>query len=683
MGLTEFVNVFQGNGAIELPEPQGVASTWHFIKALTGNTHPGAARPFGKLTACCYSAGYSSGYGKHRINCGGPIRPLYDEKKFVGVSHLHQSGIGALGFYYNYALTIPFLGELSAENAVRTITSEAGEPGYYTVTSADGITTEVTVSAHCARHRYRFPQDGGKIAVDFTNDGLYDGENVNARPKFWRVRRISDHAAEAEVLLQGVTLYFVVSCKGAEACSLWKHTVGTDVGCEVDGIEERGGCLFVLAGAGAEVTVSVSLRLAARARQLANEETMSFDEVRAAATAAWEAALAKIEIETDDAREKEIFYSNFYHTLIKPCDWSGESWLYEDDTFMLDFCTLWDIYKTQLPLIFSLYGEVGEKIVTTFENLSRALGILPHTFVLCDRFRIESKQAQMLGVYLLYDAFVRGIGDPHEILAAIRRDLTREEYVPYFTDGECEKTTHTLDIGEGCRMIAEIARACGDTALAAKMEAAAEHVWSAFEPTTGLLREDADYYEGNHWNYSFRLMRDMPRRIALCGSNDAFAAHCDRFFGYTHPEDTTGRFEGFNNETDMEAPYAYACAGRHDRLCEVIVAGTESMFTTGPGGIPGNNDSGGLSACYLWNVLGIFPASGQDRMLIGSPRYTSATLHLNGGRDFKICRSGEGIYVREARLDGELLADLSLPASRMMRGGVLEVTMSTEPCANQ
>ena len=100
MSLTEFGNVFQGNGAIDLPEPQGVAATWHFIKALTGNTHPGAARPFGKLTACCYSAGYSSGYGTHRINCGGPIRPLYDEKKFVGVSHLHQSGIGALGFAF-------------------------------------------------------------------------------------------------------------------------------------------------------------------------------------------------------------------------------------------------------------------------------------------------------------------------------------------------------------------------------------------------------------------------------------------------------------------------------------------------------------------------------------------------------------------------------------------------------
>ena len=73
--------------------------------------------------------------------------------------------------------------------------------------------------------------------------------------------------------------------------------------------------------------------------------------------------------------------------------------------------------------------------------------------------------------------------------------------------------------------------------------------------------------------------------MALAGSPERFAALCDRFFGYTDAADTSGRFEGFNNETDMEAPYAYFYAGRHDRLCEVIDAGLTYMFTTGRGGI--------------------------------------------------------------------------------------------------
>ncbi len=191
-----------------------------------------------------------------------------------------------------------------------------------------------------------------------------------------------------------------------------------------------------------------------------------------------------------------------------------------------------------------------------------------------------------------------------------------------------------------------------------------------------MLREDSTYYEGNHWNYAFRPLRDMNARVALCGGKEAFAALLDRFFGYTHPESTSTRFEGFNNETDMEAPYAYAYAGRHDRLCEIVREGHTVMFTEGEGGVPGNCDSGGLSACYLWNAIGIFPVTGQDLMLIGAPQFARATLHLASGKDFTILREGEGIYVKSATLDGEVLSPLRFGARRMMQGGVLRVEMT-------
>ena len=51
-----YVNVFQGSGAIDLPQPQGIAASWHFIKALCGNTHPGAVLPL--------SVSYTHLYGR-------------------------------------------------------------------------------------------------------------------------------------------------------------------------------------------------------------------------------------------------------------------------------------------------------------------------------------------------------------------------------------------------------------------------------------------------------------------------------------------------------------------------------------------------------------------------------------------------------------------------------------------
>ena len=41
------------------------------------------------------------------------------------------------------------------------------------------------------------------------------------------------------------------------------------------------------------------------------------------------------------------------------------------------------------------------------------------------------------------------------------------------------------------------------------------------------------------------------------------------------------RFEGLNNEPDMEAPWAYHYAGRPDRTAEVVHAALTWQFGTG------------------------------------------------------------------------------------------------------
>jgi putative alpha-1,2-mannosidase len=194
---------------------------------------------------------------------------------------------------------------------------------------------------------------------------------------------------------------------------------------------------------------------------------------------------------------------------------------------------------------------------------------------------------------------------------------------------------------------------------------------NAFDRDTGLLKDGERFYEGTKWNYSFRLMHDMDARMALAGGKEAFSALADRFFGFSHPEDGASCcFEGFNNETDMESPYVYHFSGRHDRLSQVIRAGLSYMFAEGRGGLPGNNDSGGLSSCYLWNALGIFPMAGFDRMFLSVPRFSRAVLHLHNGNDLTIRREGDGDPVR-VLFGGEDVGLTSFPVTDMMRGGEL------------
>ena len=68
MNYSRYTDLFHGSGTIDLPKPEGIAASWHFIKALCGNTHPGATLPFGKYSVCPYSGAYSAGYGINKIS---------------------------------------------------------------------------------------------------------------------------------------------------------------------------------------------------------------------------------------------------------------------------------------------------------------------------------------------------------------------------------------------------------------------------------------------------------------------------------------------------------------------------------------------------------------------------------------------------------------------------------------
>ena len=144
-----------------------------------------------------------------------------------------------------------------------------------------------------------------------------------------------------------------------------------------------------------------------------------------------------------------------------------------------------------------------------------------------------------------------------------------------------------------------VARYVGDTHLASQFERLAGQWVNAFNPDDGLLL-DSTYYEGGKWNYSFRVLHDMQARIAYAGGEGRFIELLDQFFGYgadpvkqlgERPNATElvagyalNRFEGLNNEPDMEAPWAYHYAGRPDRTAEVVHAAVNNMFGLGRGG---------------------------------------------------------------------------------------------------
>ena len=673
---TSCVNPHQGNGEISLPKPYAPADSWYFIKGLTGNTHPGAVLPFGKYSVLGYSGGYPCGCGINAVNSGFRVDKISEKPMFYGLSHLHQSGTGAIGVYYNYALTHPFFGDFP-EFAPEPLLSEDVHPGVYRAETAS-VSCAASVSKSIVIHHWHFKKDGPHgLAVDFANDGLYSTASRLRGASSGTVTVCSDRVLAAEMLLSGVTLYFRAEITGGHVGYLFSGTQQTEentLTLDTPETDRRAGGVFWADDEDCTVRLSISARSAEHAEQLLLSDTRTFDEIAADAEGMWETMLSRIEIETDDAREREIFYSNLYHTLVKPCDWSGEAFLFEnrEQTFVSDVATMWDIYKTQLPLLFSVYPEISEKLLSTFTQYGREFGFFPHCLILSSNRTIETKQARMLAEYAVCDAFWRGVkADYPALLALSEQDGAR--YTEFFTPEGCPSASHTLDMAEAYTSLSKVAAALGDRERAERFASYGKKAAAAFD-ADGLMRADSDYYEGNRYNYSFRPLHDSAARIASAGK-EALTAEALRFFGFTQPDDKSSRFEGYNNETDMEAPAFLHELGFRDRMCEVIRAGIDCMFTTGIGGIPGNADSGGLTACYLWNALGLFPVSGQDRYILGTPRYRKAVLHQPGGDLIILRTGGESIYPASVSFNGQNLPDFEIAASKLRAGGELVFVM--------
>ena len=146
------------------------------------------------------------------------------------------------------------------------------------------------------------------------------------------------------------------------------------------------------------------------------------------------------------------------------------------------------------------------------------------------------------------------------------------------------------------------------------------------------------------------------------------------------------RFEGLNNEPDMEVPWAYHYVGRPDRTAEVVHAALNNMFGLGRGGLPGNDDSGGLSAWYVWASLGLFPVAGQSLYLVNAPSFSYSRIDLGGSElvivatDFVEPEPGGPVqYVQSMTFNGEPLDRTWLSARELHRGGRLEIALGPEP----
>ena len=711
----QLVDPFIGTEPCDLPPLTGLAATWFWPKPQIGNTHPGSCLPFGMVSVCPATGGYPTGYGRYKKSLQGVPEPLFEDLRISGFTHFHPSGVGAIRKYYNYCRVMPLteaMGGLATHGRTWPIDREVASPGFYSCRIPAGdILAELTVGRRAAVHRYTFPASSlTTLAIDFSHGGIAieDGRTIPLRAEF---RKLSPRTAEACVTMEGLPIRMAVALTGfAAGCEsrLWAGTQLLDNEEQFydyireSRLEPFGVCFQGPTAAGETVELQVAFSLRSRPQAWSNCQHIptTFSATQTAAENSWDEALGRIEVEGGTLAQRRTFATALYHSLIKPCEAANESpfWPW-DGPFAFDFSTMWDMYKTQLPLVLTFFPDMGSQLINSLLTVVEMEGNFPIGYRLSRGYDRFAHQASGLAHVVIADAFHRQLPgiDWDRAVTLMWKDMGRAYGEAFLHDGLVHPITHTLDLAYACFCTATVARGIGDDAVAARMEDLAGRWRNAFDASGELL--DSTYYEGTKWNYAYRLLHDMPGRIALAGGQAAFVADLDRFFGFgaepvvqpgvapSHEEMAAGaalgRFEGLNNEPDMEAPYAYVFAGRHDRMCEVVRAGL-NLFADTPGGLVGNDDSGGMSSWYVWSSLGLFPVAGQDLFLIASPLFQSARLHLPSDCDVTITTTGNSPsrpYVAAATLNGQPLSEPCLRWNDLANGGTLHLEMSDTSAA--
>jgi predicted alpha-1,2-mannosidase len=179
------------------------------------------------------------------------------------------------------------------------------------------------------------------------------------------------------------------------------------------------------------------------------------------------------------------------------------------------------------------------------------------------------------------------------------------------------------------------------------------------------------FVEGSAWNYAFFAPHAVAAHAAATGGDDAYVARLQSLFD-------SGRFVLWN-EPDIAFPYLFThFSGQAWRTAAAVRDARARFFSTARDGIPGNDDTGALSAWYVWSALGLYPdVPDGDDYAVGTPLFDRATLTLPGGTLVIEAphASPSSIYVSTATLDGRTVGQ-RLSYADVAAGGTLHLDLS-------
>jgi len=201
------------------------------------------------------------------------------------------------------------------------------------------------------------------------------------------------------------------------------------------------------------------------------------------------------------------------------------------------------------------------------------------------------------------------------------------------------------------------------------------------------------FTEGNSWQYSFFVPHDVTRLMELMGGREKFVAKLDELFTTSQKlsgreqADLTGLIGQYahGNEPSHHIAYLYNYAREPWKTQKYVRQIMDNFYKNAPDGLIGNEDCGQMSAWYVLSAAGFYPVNPGDNVYaFGSPLFPEMKFNLENGKSFTVRAkdvSSKNIYIAGARLNGAAHRKAFITHEELLRGGVLEFTMTDQPIA--
>ncbi|MBV5314166.1 MAG: GH92 family glycosyl hydrolase [Prolixibacteraceae bacterium] len=638
---------------------------------------------------------------------------------------------------YGSTAVMPIFGQLVCNPAKRGSTydhaTEISKPNYYKVELGTyQITSEMTATTRCGLLRFTFQKEGdGHIVVNPNSD---EGQGfVQVIPEkneivgFNPIHRIYQGWGKPA----GFSGYFVMRVeKTADSYGVYSEDQISSGISKLENQPNLGAYFSFKVKKGEQIKVKIGTSFVSidQARKNLDTEIPDFDfeTVQQNLKNTWNEILSKIEVETQNNDELVKFYTAMFHSFQQPRtynDIDGQHPRFDGNDQTDTICngnyygdvSAWDTYRALHPLYNLIAPEYNADMVKSILAMGKVRGWIP-IFP-----QWNSYTAAMIGdhaVSIVAEAYIKGTIDlteaEYQLMKhnATETPATFEEYVDgksrralpsYLKYGyipledsvqeafhKKEQVSRTLEYAYDDFCLAQVAKKMGKTDDYNYFMKRGQNYRNVFDPAVnnmngrfanGTFTKEFDknkkmFYitEGTPWQYNWYVPQDVEGLIGLMGGKEKFNQTLDAFFAdgqYWH-----------GNEPGHQIPFMYTYSGEPWKSTKEVRNILKTEYGTGPGGLSGNDDSGQMSAWYIFGAIGFYPVCPSlPEYAVTGPVFEKVTIKLGNGKTLVLSAPGnseKNCYVKSIRFNNKAIANYRFSHADLLNGGTVEFEMTDQ-----